>query len=78
MVGGSLSAFLVGFLVVFIPAMIFMFLTFKQTDSEDLSSVGSEVIDLNSRANLPFVCGECGVGAGIGYVKTDVQIGLIV
>tara|TARA_B100001105_G_C22325422_1_gene414477 strand:- start:135 stop:380 length:246 start_codon:yes stop_codon:yes gene_type:complete len=61
-VGGSLSAFLVGFLVVFIPAMIFMFLTFKQTDSEDLSLVGSEVIDLNSRANLPFVCGECGVG----------------
>ena len=62
MVGGSLSAVLFGFLIVFIPTMIFMYLSFKQTDSEDLGSVESEVIDLNSRANLPFICGECGVG----------------
>ena len=62
MVGGNLSAVLFGFLIVFVPAMIFMYLSFKQTDESDLSSVSNEEIDLNSRANLPFVCGECGVG----------------
>jgi len=55
-------AVLFGFLVVFIPLMLLMFSSWKQTDNEDLSSLGAEVIDLKSRGNLPFVCGECGAG----------------
>jgi len=42
--------------------MIFFYATFKQTDNEDLSSLQEEVIDLQTRDNLPFVCGECGAG----------------
>ena len=56
------DAFLFGLLVVLIHLMIVFYLSFKQTDSEDLGSVPNEEIDLNSRAKLPFVCGECGVG----------------
>ena len=56
------DAFLFGFLVMLIPIMIFFYATFKQTDNEDLSSLQEEVIDLQTRDNLPFVCGECGAG----------------
>ena len=57
-----LGPMLFGFLIVFIPLMLMMFSSWKQTDNEDLSSLGEEVIDLQSRENLPFVCGECGAG----------------
>ena len=57
-----LGAMLFGFLIVFIPLMILIFSSWKQTDDEDLSLLGEEVIDLKSRENLPFVCGECGAG----------------
>ena len=55
-------AVLFGFLVVFIPLMFLMFSSWKETDNAELSSLGEEVIDLQSRESLPFVCGECGAG----------------